>query len=76
MKIELDEDKKIEFTKKLMMLFREEFDLDLSEFRAGEVLQLCTDTLCPAVYNQAVQDVRDHMQTKIDDLDGEIYVDP
>lgn len=76
MKIDLSEDKKAEFTGKLMTLFREEFDLELSEFRAGEVLKLCTNTLCPAVYNQAVQDVRDHMQTKIDDLDGEVYVDP
>lgn len=76
MKTELADDKKTEFTSKLVKLFQDEFDLDLSEYRAGEVLQLCTDTLCPAVYNQAIQDVRDHMQTKLDDLDGEIYVDP
>ncbi|MEP0521455.1 MAG: DUF2164 domain-containing protein [Hyphomicrobiales bacterium] len=76
MKIKLSEDKKTEFTGKLISLFQDEFDLDLSEFRAGEVLQLCTDVLCPAIYNQAVQDVRDYMQTKLDDLDGEIYVDP
>lgn len=76
MKIELSEDKKSEFTGKLITLFQDEFDLELSDFRAGEVLQLCTNILCPAVYNQAVQDVRDHMQIKLDDLDGEIYVDP
>ena len=32
-------------------------------------------TLGPAVYNQAVQDVRAHFQTKLDDLEGEVYVD-
>jgi uncharacterized protein (DUF2164 family) len=32
-------------------------------------------SLCPAVYNQAVQDVRAHLQRKLDDLDGEVYVD-
>lgn len=76
MKIELSEDKKAEFTGKLVRLFQDEFDLELSEFRAAEILQLCTNTLCPAVYNQAVQDVRDHMQIKLDDMDGEVYVDP
>ena len=32
-------------------------------------------TLGPAVYNQAVQDVRAHMQVKLDDLDGEVFAD-
>lgn len=75
MKIELADDKKTEFLSKLNELFEDEFDLKLSEFRAQEVLKLCTQTLCPAVYNQAVQDVRDHLQIKLDDLDGEVYVD-
>ncbi len=32
-------------------------------------------TMGPAVYNQAVQDVRAHLQGKLDDLDGEVFVD-
>jgi uncharacterized protein (DUF2164 family) len=31
--------------------------------------------LGPAVYNQAVQDVRAHLQTKLDDLDGEVHAE-
>jgi uncharacterized protein (DUF2164 family) len=32
-------------------------------------------TLGPAVYNQAVQDVRVNLQTRLDDLEGEVYAD-
>jgi uncharacterized protein (DUF2164 family) len=57
------------------LLFSKDFDEKLSDFQANEVIDLMLKTLGPAVYNQAVQDVRAHMQTKLDDLDGEVYVD-
>lgn len=75
MRIELSDERKADFKSRLQALFRGEFDEDLSEFRADEVLALFLKTLGPAVYNQAVQDVRAHLQTKLDDLDGEIYAD-
>ena len=56
-------------------LFREEFDEELSEFRANAVLELFVKTLGPSVYNQAVQDVRAHLQGRLDDLEGEVYAD-
>lgn len=59
----------------LQTLYAAEFDETLSEFRAGQVLDLMLKTLGPGIYNQAVQDVRAHLQTKLDDLDGEVYVD-
>ncbi|KCZ57519.1 MULTISPECIES: DUF2164 domain-containing protein [Hyphomonas] len=51
------------------------FDETLSDFRAGEIVDLMLKTMGPAVYNQAVQDVRAHLQGKLDDLDGEVWVD-
>ncbi len=75
MKINLADDKKLEFTARLSKLFQDEFELELSDFRADDILTLCLQTVCPAVYNQAVQDVRAHLQSKLDDLDGEIYLD-
>ena len=59
----------------LQTLFATEFDETLSEFRAEQVVNLMLTTLGPGIYNQAVQDVRGHLQTKLDDLDGEVYVD-
>ena len=50
-------------------------DETISAFRAEQLLDLMLKALGPAVYNQAVQDVRAHLQGKLDDLDGEVYVE-
>lgn len=59
----------------LQNLFSTEFDETLSDFRAGEILDVMLKTLGPTVYNQAVEDVRAHLQGRLDDLGGEVYVD-
>ena len=58
----------------LPTLFQDQFDEELSAFRAGDIVDLMLKTLGPTVYNQAVQDVRAHLQGKLDDLDGEIHI--
>ncbi|MEM6901220.1 MAG: DUF2164 family protein [Pseudomonadota bacterium] len=52
------------------------FDKDLSDFRAEALLNSVMKTVAPAIYNSAVQDVRAHLQSQLDDLDGEVYLDP
>ena len=74
-KITLAPDRRERLVGQLQTLFQAEFDETLSEFRAEQVLDLMLSTLGPGIYNQAVQDVRAHLQTKLDDLDGEVYVD-
>jgi len=74
-KIFLAEDRRARLVGQLQTLFQTEFDETLSEFRAEQVLDLMLTTLGPGIYNQAVQDVRAHLQSKLDDLDGEVYVD-
>lgn len=56
-------------------IFSEDFDESLSEFRAGELVDRMTALIGPGVYNQAVEDVRAHLQGRLDDLGGEVYVD-
>ena len=73
--IQLSDARRERLIGQLQTLFRAEFDETLSEFRAREILDLMLTTLGPGIYNQAVQDVRAHLQTKLDDLDGEVYVD-
>jgi uncharacterized protein (DUF2164 family) len=75
MKIELSAERRTRLTAHLQLLFSKEFDEKLSEFRAGEIVDLMLRTLGPAVYNQAVQDVRANLQTRLDDLEGEVYAD-
>ena len=73
--ITLSDERRERLIGQLQTLYAAEFDETLSEFRAGQVLDLMLKTLGPGIYNQAVQDVRAHLQTKLDDLDGEVYVD-
>ena len=75
MQIRLDDRRRADVVARLQSLFESEFDEPLSEFRANQVVDLVLKTLCPAVYNQAVQDVRAHLQQRLDDLDGEVYAD-
>ncbi|MEO1553172.1 MAG: DUF2164 domain-containing protein [Pseudomonadota bacterium] len=73
--ITLDDDRRARLVGQLQTLFQSEFDETLSAFRAEQILALMLKTLGPGIYNQAVQDVRAHLQSKLDDLDGEVYVD-
>lgn len=73
--IELSVERREALVQHLQSLFTSSFDERLSEFRAEEILDLMLKTLGPEVYNQAVSDVRAHLQSKLDDLDGEVYLD-
>lgn len=60
----------------LQASYASDMDEALSDFRTAQILDLMLKTLGPGIYNQAVQDVRAHLQTKLDDLDGEVYFNP
>jgi uncharacterized protein (DUF2164 family) len=75
MGIKLDEARRADVAARLQALFETEFDEPLSEFRANAVIDLVLKTVAPAIYNQAVQDVRAHPQQRLDDLDGDVYAD-
>ncbi len=75
MNITLTPDRRARLAAHLQTLFSREFDETLSEFRAAEIIDLMLRTLGPAVYNQAVQDVRAELQSRLDDLEGEVYAD-
>lgn len=75
MQISLDPVRRQRVTAHLQKLFASEFDETLSEFRAQQIIDMMIRTKGPAIYNQAVQDVRAHMQGKLDDLDGEVFAD-
>ena len=74
-KITLAEDRRAALISQIQARFQSEFDDAISDFRAGQILDLMIETLGPGIYNQAVQDVRGHLQSKLDDLAVEIYID-
>ena len=75
MNIALADERRKRLVAHLQKLFKSEFDETLSDYRAGQIIDLMLKTLGPAVYNQAVQDVRAHFQRKLDDLEAEVFMD-
>ena len=73
MAVKLDEARREGLVGRLQGFYQEEFEEDLSAFRAEQVLDFFLGALGPQVYNQAVQDARGFMLRKLDDLDGEVH---
>jgi|TARA_Y100001951_G_scaffold20008_1_gene15057 uncharacterized protein (DUF2164 family) len=72
--IRLTDERRDALIAELQTLFAVEFDEPISDFRAGEIMDLMLKTLGATVYNQAVEDVRAHLQGKLDDLQGEVFI--
>lgn len=73
MPLRLDDERTRQLVADLQGFWLTEFDEELSDFRAEQVVEFVLGAAGPPVYNQAVQDARAFMQAKLDDLDGEIY---
>lgn len=73
MRIKLSDDARAQLTDAVGRLFADEFDRELSEFQAKRLIDFFVRRLGAPVYNQAIQDARGFLQTKLDDLDGEFY---
>lgn len=74
MSVELSEERRSELVLRLQGFFLEQFEEELSEFRADHLLDFALEALGPQVYNQAVQDARGFMQRKLEDLEGEVWM--
>lgn len=72
-KLALSPERRQRLVDELRKMSARDFDIPLSEFQAGEVVDRMTALIGPAVYNEAVQDVRLHLQNRLDDLDGEVF---
>lgn len=72
MTISLSEERREQLILGMKGFYLEEFDEEISAFRAERLLDFAIRSIGPHVYNQAVQDARAFMQRKLDDLDGEV----
>jgi uncharacterized protein (DUF2164 family) len=73
MRISLSDERRRTILETLIRFHREEFDEELSSFRAEQILGFFVGALGPPLYNQAIQDARGFILEKLDDLDGEFY---
>lgn len=74
MKLNISPDRRAELLSRLRSAYADEFDDSLSDFRAKVLLDLVMGAVGPAIYNQAVKDAQAFMQSRLDDLDGEVRV--
>lgn len=74
MKIELSEERRAEIVRRIQGFYLEQFEEELSAFRADHLLDFFLEALGPQVYNQAVQDARAFMLRKLEDLEGEVWM--
>ena len=73
MRIRISEERREDLATAVQQIFLDEFERDLSEFQAQRLIDFFMRQLGPPVYNQAIQDARAYVLTKLEDLDGEVY---
>jgi uncharacterized protein (DUF2164 family) len=73
MRIKLSDEARKRLITNIQRFLGAEFELQLSEFQASGLLDFLVRELGAPVYNQAIQDARTFVQSKLDDLEGEFY---
>jgi uncharacterized protein (DUF2164 family) len=73
MRIKLSEEGRERLASQVERFFVAEFDRELSGFQAQRLIDFFVRNLGAPVYNQAIQDARSFLISKLDDLDGEFY---
>jgi len=73
MRIKLSDEGRERIAGELRRFFAQELDRELSEFQAQRLIEFFIRRLGAPVYNQAIQDARGFLLSKLDDLDGEFY---
>ncbi|MDF7797923.1 DUF2164 family protein [Pontiellaceae bacterium B1224] len=70
MELKLSNARKDELRKKLVAIHFDEFDEEISDFKADQLLDAFLEKLAPAIYNVALQDFKQFMFTQIEDMEA------
>jgi uncharacterized protein (DUF2164 family) len=73
MRIRLSDERRARMLLSVKQYFDDNFDQELSDFRAEALLDFFVGELGPAVYNQGVRDACAYVQEKMTDIEGEVY---
>jgi len=76
MALELTKEETAEATASLKKYFREEFDQELSDLRAGFLLDYFQKEIAPLAYNKGVKDAEQYFRGKTEDLTGICFEAP
>lgn len=75
MAIELNKDARAEAIKSIERYFLENMEDRIGNIAAGALLNFFVEEIGPAIYNQAVAEVQERLQTRIAELDIEVHED-
>lgn len=70
MKIKLSPQQKGLLRQKLIAMFRDDFEEELSDFKADQILEAFIEKLGPGIYNAAIDDMKIYMMGRLEDLDA------
>ncbi len=73
MRISLAPERRAALVDAVQRYFEDEFDEQLSDFRAEALVDLFVRELGPPVYNQGVRDAAGFVAEKLADIEGEVY---
>lgn len=73
MRIRLSDERRRDLVAALVRFHADEFDEELSTYRAERLLGFLMRALGAPVYNQAIQDARKFLSEKLEDLDVEFH---
>jgi len=73
MTIKLEQQTEDYLLKSIRQFFTEELEDEIGDLKARSVLEFCLREICPSVYNQAITDAQETLQTAVLDLAGVRY---
>lgn len=72
MKIKLSPIQKERLRRKVIDLFMTDFDEEISDFKADQILDAFIEKLAPDIYNTAIEDMKGYLIGQIEDI-GAIF---
>jgi uncharacterized protein (DUF2164 family) len=70
MELKLSDPQRDELRKKLVAIHFDDFDEEISDFKADLLLDAFLKKLAPAIYNTALQDVKQFMFAQLEDMEA------
>lgn len=75
MTIEISKEAKKQAIESIERYFQENMDEKIGNVAAGALLGFFLDEVGPTIYNQAVTDVQERLQTRVMEIDVEVHED-
>jgi len=74
--VEISLEERKALTRGIAAFFEEQFEQELSEFRAGMILDFFIKKLSPVVYNSAIEDARAFLTESLEEMESTLFAKP